>query len=64
MSPNNKGSNIFFAGIVLLNFPGMEIIDEVSAVGKVDFPYIPGLLSFREGPVLIEAFRKLETLQI
>jgi len=56
----NKGSNIFFAGIVLLSFPGMEIIDEVSAVGKVDFPYIPGLLSFREGPVLIEALRKLE----
>ena len=58
----NKGSNIFFAGIVLLSFPGMEIIDEVSAAGRVDFPYIPGLLSFREGPVLIEAFRKLETV--
>ncbi len=57
----NKGSNIFFAGIVLLSFPGMEIIDEVSAAGRVDFPYTPGLLSFREGPVLIEAFRKLET---
>ncbi len=57
----NKGSNIFFAGIVLLSFPDMEIIDEVSAVGRVDFPYIPGLLSFREGPLLIEAFRRLET---
>lgn len=57
----NKGSNIFFAGIVLLSFPDMELIDEVSAVGKVDFPYIPGLLSFREGPILIEAFRRLET---
>lgn len=57
----DRGSNIFFAGIVVLSFPGMEIIDEVSASGEVNFPYIPGLLSFREGPVLVEAFRKLET---
>lgn len=57
----DKGSNILFAGIVVLSFPDMEIIDEVSAVGEVNFPYIPGLLSFREGPVLVEAFRKLET---
>ena len=58
----DKGSNLFFAGIVVLSFPGMEIIDEASARGKVDFPYIPGLLSFREGPLLIEAFGMLETV--
>lgn len=58
----DKGSNIFFAGIVVLSFPDMEIIDEASAKGKVDFPYIPGLLSFREGALIIEALRRLETV--
>jgi len=37
----------------------MEILDTATAVGKIPFPYIPGLLSFREGPVLIKAFQKL-----
>ena len=57
----DKGSKQFFAGVVVLKFPGMEIIDESSAEGIVVFPYIPGLLSFREGPVLLEAFRRLKT---
>jgi deoxyribonuclease V len=31
----------------------------VSAIETVSFPYIPGLLSFREGPALTKAFEKL-----
>jgi deoxyribonuclease V len=55
----NRGDDLFFAGIVLLRFPEMEVIEEAEFSGKVLFPYIPGLLSFREGPVLLEAFKKL-----
>ena len=55
----SKGSNTFFAAVVILDFPTMKIIEQASSSGIVDFPYIPGLLTFREGPVLLEAFRKL-----
>ncbi len=37
----------------------MGVIDMATAHGKITFPYIPGLLSFREGPILIETFERL-----
>ena len=55
----NRGSDLFFAGVVLLALPGLEVIETASASGRVTFPYVPGLLSFREGPILLEAVRKL-----
>ncbi|MBE9504073.1 MAG: deoxyribonuclease V [Proteobacteria bacterium] len=57
----DKNSRIFFSGIVLLTFPDLEIVEEVFFSASVSFPYIPGLLSFREGPVVLEAFKKLKT---
>ncbi len=57
----SKGSNLFFAVVVILDFPTMEIIGQASSSGMVDFPYIPGLLTFREGPILLEAFQKLSS---
>jgi deoxyribonuclease V len=50
---------LFFAAVVVLHLPDLEPVAEVSAAGRVSFPYIPGLLSFRELPVLLEAFRHL-----
>jgi deoxyribonuclease V len=55
----SKGSDLFFSGVIVLEMPRMNVVEEVTAQGKVDFPYIPGLLSFREAPVLIKAFEKL-----
>ncbi|MDQ1277707.1 MAG: deoxyribonuclease [Thermodesulfobacteriota bacterium] len=52
----SRGSDLFFAAVVLLSYPDMQPLAEVHAVGRVSFPYIPGLLSFREGPVLLKAF--------
>lgn len=49
------------SAIVLLEYPSMEVYDSSSAILNVDFPYIPGLLTFREAPSIIEAFRSLET---
>ena len=36
-----------------------EVADEAWAVVKTSFPYIPGYLSFREGPAVLSAFRKI-----
>jgi len=55
----SKNGKLLFAAIVVLSFPDMEIIDTATADGKTFFPYIPGLLTFREGPVLLKAFQRL-----
>jgi len=55
-----RGSNIMWAGVVILDFPSLNKAEEVWSRKKVSFPYIPGLLSFREIPALLEALRKIE----
>ena len=56
----SKGENLFFAAVILLEVPTMEIIEKVYCSKRVTFPYIPGLLTFREGPALLKAFEKLK----
>jgi len=48
------------AVIVVLNFPTLKIVDCVTEVSNISFPYIPGLLAFREGPVFLRAWEKLK----
>lgn len=52
-------SDIFYAGFIVLDYLTMKEV--VHAVAKVTstFPYIPGLLSFREIPALLEAWQQL-----
>ena len=49
------------AAVVVLSFPDLKVIEQVTAVTEVIFPYVPGLLSFREGPALLAALERLET---
>ena len=56
-----KHGDIFFAGVLVWDMKTGEVVEERGAVGRVTFPYIPGLLSFREAPVLLEAFRGVES---
>ncbi len=45
---------------VVLKFPELELIESAEATMPILFPYVPGLLSFRETPVAIKALEKLE----
>lgn len=44
------------AAVVILSFPTLEVIETAVAQRRVDFPYVPGLLSFREAPAVLAAF--------
>lgn len=48
------------AGVVVLKFPDLEIIERKFFICPVKFPYVPGLLTFREGPALLGAFEKIK----
>lgn len=48
-----------FAVIVVMTFPGLEVIEQATASRESVFPYVPGLLSFREAPIVLDAFAKL-----
>ncbi len=49
------------SAVVVLTFPEMEVVESATAERPVEFPYVPGLLAFREVPVIREAVRKLST---
>ena len=48
----------YTACAVLLQLPDLALLDKFSSIGEVSFPYIPGLLSFREIPPLLPVLEK------
>lgn len=55
----DRGSDVFHAGIVVLKFPSLRICGHSLVTTRSTFPYVPGLLSFREMPALLEAWEQL-----
>ncbi len=51
--------NKLICGIILFSYPDLAEIERVYTVSDERFPYIPGLLAFREGPAIIETFKRL-----
>ena len=56
----NMFSKHVFAGFVVLSFPELKLIEHAVVEEDISFPYIPGLLSFREIPPLLKAWNKLK----
>jgi deoxyribonuclease V len=57
----NKFEPTVYAGIVVLRLPSLEVVEEAGVISETRFPYVPGLLSFRETPSVLEAWSKLRT---
>lgn len=55
-----KGDYVYSV-IAVFEFPSLKVIEVQFARTKVKFPYIPGLLAFREGPSLLRAFKKIKS---
>jgi deoxyribonuclease V len=52
----NRFSDVIYAGVVVWRAADNSVVERQSAITETHFPYVPGLLSFREAPALIEAF--------
>lgn len=56
------GATTAYAVVVILSYPALEMVETVFASCPVTFPYVPGLLSFREAPAVLAAFAKVTTV--
>jgi deoxyribonuclease V len=54
-----RGADHGYAVVTVLDWPQLNEIEVAWAVGALSFPYISGLLTFREGPLLLQAWEKL-----
>jgi len=57
----DRGGDTLFAAVVVVEAGTFAVIERAGVASPATFPYVPGLLSFREAPALLEAFAKLKT---
>jgi deoxyribonuclease V len=57
----DRFSSTFYAGVVVLRTEDLSVVERCGAKGESTFPYVPGLLSFREAPIVLEAFARVRS---
>lgn len=57
---SGKAGGTARAAVVVLSYPGLQLVELEVAQGKLELPYIPGLLSFRESPLILAALSKIK----
>ena len=55
----DKAKGVATGATVVLNYPELRLVETEVVSGKLDFPYVPGLLSFREAPLTLAACERL-----
>ncbi len=50
-----------YSGVNVFSYPELEVVEEAFACGPIPFPYVPGLLTFREGPLIEQALAQLKS---
>lgn len=57
-----KSSNTNYASAVIMSYPDLELLEERYKIEQASFPYVPGLLAFREGPAIIRLYNQLQII--
>lgn len=55
----DKRSSVVVAGVIVMRLSDRQVVETATAVSRATFPYVPGLLSFRESPAVLRALQRL-----
>ncbi|MHB8104194.1 MAG: deoxyribonuclease V [Dehalococcoidales bacterium] len=56
----NKWHKTGTGAVVVLSYPGLKVAETQVVTDRIEFPYVPGLLSFREAPLILAAFERIK----
>jgi deoxyribonuclease V len=57
----DRFSDVIYAAVVVVRLPDLAVVERRGAVRETKFPYVPGFLSFREAPSILDAWELLES---